>query len=66
LRDSAHEMTTRVGRMGGSAGVQTLVDGMKRTGGSPEDREVRGWSKAVEHRGGSMNNARALGGPERA
>ena len=37
---------------------------MKRTGSSLKDREVRGWSKAVEHRGGSMDNARALRGSE--
>jgi len=42
------------------------VDGMKRTGGSLKDREVRGWLKAVEHYGGSMSNTRALRGPERA
>jgi hypothetical protein len=50
----------------GSAGVEILVDGMKRTGGSLKDKEARGWSKAVEHRGGSMDNTRALRGSERA
>ena len=46
--------------------MQILVDGMGRTGGSLKDREVRGWPKAVEHYEGNMDNARALGGSERA
>ena len=50
----------------GSAGEEILVDGMKRTGSLSKDREVRGWSKAVDHRGGSMDNTRTLRGPERA
>ena len=66
MRDGAREITTRVGRMGGRLGGRAGIGGVKRTGGPLKDRGVRGWSKAVERRRWSMDNARALGGSERA
>ena len=46
----------------GSAGVQILVDGMKRARGSLKGREVRGWSKAVGHLGGVWTTPERLEG----